>query len=156
MAFDDFNSTVENLIETCKDGENGFRDAAENVERTDLKTFFREQSAERGRFARQLEEELVRLGEPGKDRIGGAGVRERGSVSGALHRAWMDLKASFGAGDHGILKTVEAAEDTAKDAYEDALKAPLPPTLLEVVRVQAMSVRTTHDRVRALRDRMAA
>ncbi|HEU0049448.1 MAG TPA: DUF2383 domain-containing protein, partial [Nitrososphaera sp.] len=55
-------SVVEKLIETCKDGQNGYRDAAEHVTRPDLRSFFQEQSLERARFAQELESELPRLG----------------------------------------------------------------------------------------------
>src|ERR1035441_10744480 len=53
-------SVVENLIETCKDGQKGYQDAAQHVKRSDLKTYFNEKSLERSRFAGELEAELVR------------------------------------------------------------------------------------------------
>jgi uncharacterized protein (TIGR02284 family) len=155
-ASDDMNTAVESLIETCKDAERGFQEAAKQAQAPILKKFFSQQSRERGNFVRELEDELSRLGEQGHARIGGRGVRERGSVAGALHRAWIDLKTSLGAGDHGLLATVEAAEDRARDAYEEALKAPLPEPMRAVVSAQAVSVRAAHDRVRELRDQMAA
>ena len=34
-----------------------------------------------------------------------------GSASGALHRAWADVKASLGGGDHTLLATAEEGED---------------------------------------------
>jgi hypothetical protein len=43
-------SVVENLIETCKDGQKGYQDAAQHVKRSDEKTYFIEQSMERSRF----------------------------------------------------------------------------------------------------------
>ncbi|PYX37244.1 MAG: hypothetical protein DMG75_07685, partial [Acidobacteria bacterium] len=88
MNQDDPISVLETLIETCRDGEKGYKDAAEHVKRPDLKAFFAEQSVERGRFARELEAELARLGKPGK--------KESGSVAGAMHRAWIDTKANLG------------------------------------------------------------
>ena len=59
-------SVVENLIETYKDGQKGYQDAAQHVKRADLKTYFNQQSLERSRFAGELEAELVRLGKPDK------------------------------------------------------------------------------------------
>ena len=69
-------SVVENLIETSKDGEKGYRDAAEHVKRSDLKGYFLEQSTERGRFANELQSELAKLGKPEK--------KVSGSASGAM------------------------------------------------------------------------
>ena len=83
----DVNSTIEKLIETNRDAEKGFREASENVENPGLKTFFLEQSSERGRFAAELQSELALTGQAGEDRVGGRGAREGGSVAGAMHRA---------------------------------------------------------------------
>jgi len=47
--------TIEKLIEVCRDGEKGYKDAAEHAKRSDLKTFFTAQSSERGRFVRELQ-----------------------------------------------------------------------------------------------------
>ena len=65
----DVNNTVsvlEELIQTCKDGQKGYQEAATKVKRTDLKTFFNEQTQERGRFAAELEAELNRVGKGDK------------------------------------------------------------------------------------------
>ena len=62
-------SVIENLIETCKDGQKGYQAAASHVKRSDLKTYFNEQSLERSRFAGELEAELIRLGKPDKKTV---------------------------------------------------------------------------------------
>jgi uncharacterized protein (TIGR02284 family) len=137
-------NVVENLIETCKDGQKGYQDAAEHVKRSDLKTYFNEQSLERSRFAGQLEAELVRLGKPDK--------KVSGSASAAMHRAWIDTKVALGGGDKTILESVEKGEDDAKDTYNKALTGSLPGNLMEIVRRQAASVQRAHDKVKMLRD----
>ncbi|MGC2449767.1 MAG: PA2169 family four-helix-bundle protein [Candidatus Sulfotelmatobacter sp.] len=135
---------LEHLIERCRDGHNGYREAAEKVKRPDLKTFFNEVSLERGRFAEELQNELVRLGKPDK--------RVSGSTEAALHRAWLDTKAALGGDDHTILDWLEHGEDVAKDAYEKALASDLPENIAQIVRRQAASVEQAHDKVKALRD----
>jgi len=144
MDRDDPVSVLKDLIETTKDGQKGYENAASHVKRSDLKTFFREQSAERGRFAQELETELSSLGEGDK--------KVSGSATGALHRAWIDAKATLGGGDKAILDAVEQGEDNAKDSYQKALSASLPSHVQEIVRRQAASVQNAHDRVRDLRD----
>lgn len=141
-------SVVENLIETCKDGQKGYRDAAEHVKRADLKTYFNEQSAERGRFAQELQAELAKLGKPDKQVSGSAGA--------AMHRAWIDTKVALGGGDKTILESVEAGEDNAKDTYNKALRGTLPASVTEIVRRQAASVQRAHDQIRKLRDQAKA
>jgi uncharacterized protein (TIGR02284 family) len=144
MNENDTISVVENLIETCKDGQKGYQDAAHHVKRADLKTYFNEQSLERSRFAGELEAELIRLGKPDK--------KVSGSVGGALRRAWIDTKVSLGGGDKTILDSIEAGEDTAKEAYEKAVTGDLPEDIAQIVRRQASSVQRAHDKVKMLRD----
>lgn len=135
---------LEHLIERCRDGHNGFREAAEKVKAADLKAFFNEVSLERGRFAEELQNELVRLGKPDE--------RVSGSTEGALHRAWIDTKVALGGGDHTVLDWLEHGEDVAKDAYQEAITSDLPENIAQIVRRQAASVQQVHDRVRSLRD----
>jgi uncharacterized protein (TIGR02284 family) len=141
-------SVLDELIETCRDGQNGYRDAAEHIKSPELRSFFNEQSTERARFAGELEAEVQRLGERDPER--------KGSVAGALHRAWLDLKSSLGGGDQAILNSVEQGEDSAKKAYEKAIGEPLPQNLVTIIRRQAQAIFTAHDRVKMLRDRAKA
>jgi uncharacterized protein (TIGR02284 family) len=136
---------LEDLIETCKDGNKGYQDAASHTKRADLKAYFNEQSLERSRFAGELEAELPHLGEHNK--------KVTGSASAALHRAWIDTKVSLGGGDKTILESVEQGEDNAKQTYEKALSGErLPANIAEIVRRQAASVQKAHDKVKSLRD----
>jgi uncharacterized protein (TIGR02284 family) len=137
-------SVLEDLIETCKDGQKGYQDAASHVKRSDLKTYFNEQSLERSRFAGELEAELIRMGKPDK--------KVSGSASATLHRAWIDTKVALGAGDPSILESVEAGEDNAKKSYEKAVTDDLPENIAQIVRRQAASVQRAHDKVKSLRD----
>lgn len=139
---------LEKLIETCKDGQNGFRDAAEHAKDSSIKKLFSELSLERAQFAGELQTELHRLGK--RD------VEQSGSVSAALHRTWIDLKANLGGGDSSILSSAEAGEDNAKKNYQEAEEADLPGDIRTIVTRQAQSVFAAHDRVRALRDQSKA
>jgi uncharacterized protein (TIGR02284 family) len=138
-------STVEYLIQTCKDGQKGYQEAASKVKRSDLKTFFNEQSAERARFAQELQAELPRLGEPSEK-------KDSGTVAGTLHRAWIDTKVGLGGGDKTVLEWLESGEDTAKERYSKALSSSLPTGVAEIVRRQAASIQKAHDKVKSLRD----
>ena len=141
-------TVIEKLAEICKDGEKGYKDAAEHAKRSDLKSFFTTESSERGRFASELQSVLTKLGKTEK--------KESGTVAGAMHRAWIDTKVGLGAGDKSILESVEKGEDEAKEAYQEAIGASLPSDVAEIVSRQARSVQTAHDRVKSLRDGLAA
>jgi uncharacterized protein (TIGR02284 family) len=137
-------STLNSLIETCKDGQLGFKEAAEGVERSDLKSAFYEFSQQRSEFAGVLQGLVRNLGgEPEDD----------GSVSGAMHRGWIDLKAAItGKDEEAILNECERGEDYAKDAYKDALETNLPANIADVISQQAQAVQAAHNRIKMLRD----
>jgi uncharacterized protein (TIGR02284 family) len=141
---DEVVDVLEQLIETCRDGENGYRQAAEHAKDPELASFFRTQSAQRATFARELEAEAQRLGK--------SEPKDSGSVSGAMHRAWIDVKEKLGGGDTTILESVEQGEDNAKKNYEEALTKDLPENLSGLIRRQAQAVFSAHDRARTLRD----
>ena len=148
MDTDKVISTLDDLIETCRDGQNGFKEAAENVKSPELKTFFKEVAAERAQFVNELQLEIRRLGgEPAKS----------GSAAGALHRAWMEIKGTLtGKEDHAILSECERGEDSAVEAYRDAFKLGLPTAITQTVERQFQSVKQVHDRVKTMRDAKAA
>ena len=148
MDKDNAVAVIERLAEVCKDGEKGYKDAAEHAKRPDLKSFFVTESSERGRFASELQSVLTKLGKTEK--------KQSGTVTGAMHRAWIDTKVGLGAGDKSILESVEKGEDEAKEAYQEAIRASLPSDVAAIVSRQAHSVQTTHDRVKSLRDGLAA
>ena len=141
-------SILNDLIETSKDGEEGFRKSAEDAHSSELKSVFTE-GARRCREGMQQLQALVREhgGEPEKS----------SSVSAALHRGWISLReAVSNRDDEAILEEVERGEDYAKKQYEDALKQELPYAVRDVVERQYRGVIANHDRVRALRDRYHA
>ncbi|HXG56509.1 MAG TPA: PA2169 family four-helix-bundle protein [Vicinamibacterales bacterium] len=145
MQKDNAISVLNNLIETCKDGELGFKTAAEGLQSSDIKAKFLEYSRQRGEMVRELQTEVRGLG---------GDPEQTGSVSGSLHRGWLDIKSAItGKSDHAVLSEAERGEDVAKAAYESALKETLPGTADSVVRQQADKVRQAHDHVRDLRDR---
>jgi len=137
-------STLNGLIETCKDGQEGFQTAAEGVERSDLKTLFYEFSQQRAEFAGVLQE-LVRS-------LGGD-PEHSGSMSGAIHRGWIDIKSAVtGQDDEAILNECERGEDSAKDTYREAMEMNLPANIADVISQQSQAILAAHNRIRSLRD----
>ena len=137
-------STLNGLIETCKDGQEGFRQAAEGVERSDLKSLFYEYSQQRAQFSGELQTVIEGLG---------GDPANSGSVAGSLHRGWINIKSAVtGKDDAAILNECERGEDSAKNMYRDALAEPMPEYIKETLRTQYASIQEAHDRVKALRD----
>lgn len=144
----DFSSTLNELIETCIDGKLGFRAAAESVDDPHLKNELLRYSEQRAAFAQELQEMVASSGES---------PRDSGSVSGAMHRGWINLKGAIASSDrHAILAECERGEDSAVEAYRHALDEPLPPAMAIEVATQYEAIQSAHDRVRDLRDASTA
>lgn len=144
LSNDEVISTINGLIETCKDGQEGFTQAADGVERSDLKTLFYEFAQQRSQFAGELQTLVQSLG---------GDPENSGSIAGSLHRGWINIKSAVtGKDDEAILNECERGEDAAKKAYKDALDQFLPANITDTVRSQYTSVQAAHDRVKALRD----
>ena len=138
-------STLNGLMETLKDGEEGFKQAAESVTDLQLKSLFNEYSRQRARFTKALQTQVQSLDESRSEMSS--------SAAGALHRAWINLKSAVTSGnDHAILSECERGEDSAVKEYEKALNDDLSPSLREIVSSQYSEVKNAHDRVRTLRD----
>jgi uncharacterized protein (TIGR02284 family) len=139
-------STLNNLIQTCRDGEEGFRTAAEGVESPELKELFHGYSRQRAGFASELRDEVRRMGGEAAD---------SGSVTGSFHRGWMGLKAALtGEDERAVLGECERGEDSALAAYRAALGVDLPASVRSMVERQFAEVKEAHQHIRGL-DRAA-
>jgi uncharacterized protein (TIGR02284 family) len=84
MDNDDVIDTLTKLIETCKDGEYGFRACAEHVKSTELRKVFLDRAETCRKGASELQAEVQRLGgSPETD----------SSTTGSIHRGWVNVKA---------------------------------------------------------------
>jgi uncharacterized protein (TIGR02284 family) len=139
---EDVISTLNGLVEICKDGQQGFQSAAEGVKNSQYKQLFSEYAIQRGQFIGELQAEVRRLG---------GDPEQTGSIAGALHRGWINIKSVVTGEDEGaILSECERGEDSAVKAYEEALKEGLPADVAPVVERQYHLVRQAHDRIRGL------
>ena len=144
MDRNDVISTLNDLIETCKDGEEGFLACSQSVKNPTLKSFFEEKAQRCATGARQLRDKVRELG---------GDPSQSGSTAGAMHRAWVNIKSAVtGMDDHAILAECERGEDVAKTAYEKALQQDLPADTRMMVEAQYREVKANHDRVRDMRN----
>jgi uncharacterized protein (TIGR02284 family) len=139
-------STINDLIETLKDGQKGFKEAAEAVKDSQLKSLFSEFSLQRSKFAGELQNDAISLGDHNAE--------NSGSPSGAMHRTWINLKAAITSGDdHAVLAECERGEDSAVAEYKKAMEdEDLSAPVRETISRQFTDVKNAHDRIKALRD----
>ncbi len=141
---DDTISTLNNLVQTCKDGANGFRVAAEGVQTSDLRDAFTRYAQQRSQFATELQDEVRKLG---------GDPETSGSVAASLHRGWINIREALSGNDEkAVLNEAERGEDVAVSSYQDAMKQALPADVLSIIQRQYMQVKEAHDRVKSLRN----
>jgi uncharacterized protein (TIGR02284 family) len=137
---------LNDLIEINNDRVAGFEKAIADIkdENIDLKALFQGYAAQSRKNGLELS---AIIGSADK-------VKTGNSVSGTLHRAWIDVKSLFGGSDRAsILTEAERGEDAIKKAYKDALSSnELPSNAVEIVSSQAQKINAGHDQIKALRD----
>jgi uncharacterized protein (TIGR02284 family) len=145
MTNKEVQDTLRAVIQSLIDGQEGFQHIGEHLKDDTLKRYFMAESLQRASFRGELETLLHDEGVHD--------VKESGTVSGAIHRTWGDLKAHIGGGDHTLLQTSEQGEDAAKKAYKEALGKELPLPVKQLLTSQYGHIETSHDYVKAARDK---
>ena len=139
-------STLNDLIEYCKDGQKGYQTAAEDVQNQNLKDLFRTYAQQRTDFVGELKEQV---------RVLGGDPDKSGSVTGALHRSFIDLKSAVSKGDEeAILQECDRGESAAESKYDEALKTDLPQSVRGLVKKQHDEIRNARNQIRSLKERM--
>lgn len=142
LRTDEIISTLNELIETCKDGERGFREAAGAIDEPRLRSLFDQYSQQRAEFSRELQFEVTSLG---------GSPEKSGSVAGAMHRGWMNIKSAVTGKDRkAIIAEAERGEDVAVKTYREALARGLPDDLASIIERQYRRILEAHDTVRSL------
>jgi uncharacterized protein (TIGR02284 family) len=148
MDKSDVVSTLNDLIETSRDGEEGFKQCAENVTDPELKSYFSSRAQRCATAVAELQDMV--------DEYGGK-AETSASVSGALHRRWVDIKAAVtGKDEQAVLDECERGEDVAKASYQKALAKELPADVRALVERQYQGVMQNHDQVKSLRNQARA
>ncbi|MFT4019686.1 MAG: PA2169 family four-helix-bundle protein [Agriterribacter sp.] len=145
---------LNDLIQINNDRATGYEKAAKETEAVDqdLRTIFNSLASESRTYANELSRYVNQQGGTPTDST---------TVSGKLYRVWMDVKATFSGKDRkAILESCEYGEDAAQKAYKEALKADtdnrLSPDVRHVIEEQKNKLKSSHDRIKMLRDAQPA
>jgi uncharacterized protein (TIGR02284 family) len=141
MSNNEVISILIDLVETCKDGEVCFRNAAENISNSEFRRLFAIFAQQRGQFVQELQAEVHRLGADATKVVG---------MGGRLHRTWMNLKSSVPRDEASIIAECQREEESAVNDYQEALNADLPLDVQYVVKRQYMDIKDAYDRIRIL------
>jgi uncharacterized protein (TIGR02284 family) len=139
--------TLNDLVQINNDRIAGYENAIKEIKDDDgeYRRIFNNKILESQQFKSTLTEEVQVLG---KDAENGT------SVSGAIHRTWLDVKAAFtGHSDKSVLEECEFGEDAIKKAYLSALdEQHLPAYIRDTLNDQFAILQQSHDEIKALRD----
>jgi len=134
-------AVLNHLIQTCKDGQEGYLTAAQNISDPQLRRRLSEYSLQRAKFSGELQTASHELGDSNPEYAS--------SAAGAFHRGWINLKGVVADRDsHAILVECARGESCAVTAYEEALLLALPAPIREIVARQHVAVQTAHDRIK--------
>lgn len=141
---------VNDLIRINNDRVAGFEKAATDLENDDngLTVVFNKLAGESQQYVAELTDIARQHGDD---------VAEGTSTSGDLHRAWIDIKATFTGHDLlAVLNECERGEDAAKTAYSHALNPEneLDFELTQVLQRQQQGINEGHDLIKSLRDQV--
>jgi uncharacterized protein (TIGR02284 family) len=135
-------ATLLALLKVCRDGEQGYRRAALDADDVGHQAVFNRLADERGRFARQLRDELKTLG---------VTAQFKGTIFGALHRGWIETSSRLAHGKATtILRECERGEALTTRAYRSALRTDLPAPFRGYVAAQSRALDDALNEVRAL------
>jgi len=137
-------SVLNGLIEVSIDGEEGFLQSSQAVDDPKLKAYFLHRSHEVKQSVYELQALVRELG--GKP-------ADSSSISGFLHRRWIDIKTAISSNDNlAVLNEVERGEDVALNAYREAATKTMPAAANLLILRQLKGAERNHDEVKQLRD----
>ena len=138
-------NVLQSILEKNYDAEKGYTKAMQDAKTPALKGFLQQQAAQRSRFATAIDYQLRQLNETPK---------ESGSVTGTLHRAWIDIKSSLtGNDDEAVLEEVIRGEKASVEEYQDVLKNhTLAPSIAQELQSQLGDIQGTLNKVKKLED----
>lgn len=135
---------LQELIQINIDSRDGYRHAADATNDLTLQSMFVQIALDRDAQAGELAQFVAWNGEY---------PREQGSISAAIHRAWMSIREALSSDDRvAVLSEMEQGEDSVKSAYKSALENLAGSPVNDVLMQQFAAVSNTHDRIRDLRD----
>lgn len=132
MENDKVVSLLNDLLTKNYDAEKGYKEAAEKIEHTSLRSYFESQAKNRYDFGHQIKELIAKYGgEPHKGT----------SIAGDLHRAWISIRDAFTNGDKAIYDECIRGEEAFSTEYGEMLTDEvLPQDVKDLVRTQKNSV----------------
>ncbi|MEJ2584128.1 MAG: PA2169 family four-helix-bundle protein [Robiginitalea sp.] len=129
---------LNDLLAKTYDAEKGYKMAAEKIDMPSVKKFLSDKVRQRATFAHELKSEIMEYGQL---------PDEGGTVSGDIHRGWINLKAALSSNKtEQILEEVERGEKASLESYDEILKdreTVLPPSTEQLLTKQRQAIQAS-------------
>ncbi|MEP7250891.1 MAG: PA2169 family four-helix-bundle protein [Ginsengibacter sp.] len=151
-ANDKLTEVLNDLIRINNDRVDGYEKASNDIKSydVDLQAVFNKMANDSRKYAAELTNEVKKFGgDPAKGT----------TASGKIHRAWMDVKATFSGKDRqSMLESCEYGEDATQKAYKEALAsdAEINADTRQLITDQQASLKKSHDMIKKYRDAQKA
>lgn len=130
---------INHLIQICKAGEFGFRQAAEELGTKEHRLLANTTAFKRHEFASALEDQVATFGITPPDHA---------TVQAGIHRFWMNVRHAMNKrNDEVVLNECIRGEESALKAYQDVFEAKLLPEMEEMLRAQFMNIIETRNKL---------
>jgi uncharacterized protein (TIGR02284 family) len=145
---DDLIEVLNDLIQINNDRTKGFETASKDAKNmdVDLHATFNKMADDSRKFVAELTGAVQRLG----------GDAATGTTAGGkIHRAWIDVKATFtGNSRQALLDSCEFGEDHALEAYDEAMEsdAEMNAETRNMIAEQRAAIQKEHDLIKKYRD----
>lgn len=133
---------LNDLLQINLDGQSGYEAAAQDLKNQDYRELFTQYAQERKANVDMLSSMI---------RAGGHTPGKTGSLAGAFHEGWMNLRAALSSGDRPVFAECEQADALALAAYQEVMARTTDEAILEPLRQQFTTIRNAYERVKALR-----
>lgn len=136
-------STLNHLIEVGKDGELSCMTGAKEVDNAEMRGILAGTAETCRHSVSELQSLVSALG---------AVPRDRGTMTGTMHRAWMGVMHIIAPhNDDAVLQLCEREEEAATREYRSALMKDMPEEIRSVVLRQYEGMQKHHERIHAMR-----
>lgn len=132
---------VSALLTIAVDAQSGYETAARDAKNEEHRHLLHHYAQQRKGYAAELEQVLRAHGHaPGKG----------GTLAGAFHQGWINLRSVTTQGDRAILQECERADELAIAAYHDVMHKTRNQPLVRILQRQVAGIQEAHTQIATL------
>jgi uncharacterized protein (TIGR02284 family) len=134
---------LNNIVEICEDGRQGYGVAAEKLEHTELQTLFNRLSQQRKLFVEEIKEDARNMG---------VEIDDTGSAIGFFHRTWLAAKATFASSTvDAVIEASLTGEKKAMEVYNNTISEEIPEYINDRLKSQLHSIKIAIHQLNSVR-----